>query len=264
VRRCKDDVGAIQIVEALLAGTLILTAILFVTATTAPSPSTSETGIDLAGTASRTLSLLQDQDSKANLAGGPTGTAPSYASWLEEVASLALGTLSTDSADYASRNAEAASYIESVLGPRLRYQLRLDNGIAPLQLLPADTSFRSEPRAAKAAEVFISPPWQANVGCLLVTATYAPGDIAPALSPLDALTAPNGATVGPGGDTWSVWWDANDENNNGDTIIPYQVPYGLWDLNNDGTSCIRIALADGTSTDYPAYGVQLVVWPIAG
>lgn len=261
----RDEQGALQVVEALLAGTIILTAVLFVTTTGAPSPSAAESGIELAGLAKDTMELMINDRPNANVAGGAWDTHPTYAHSLEEAVSLAMGTLSTDAADHAARNLPTETYLDQVLPVGVRYQLRLDNGIEPLQLLPADTSFRNQPRAAKAAETFIAPPWQANadVGCT-ITGTYYPGGPGPTLLLANALEAPNGATIGPGGDTWSVWWDNNDADANANTIVPYSAPFGVWEIDSGAGACFRITLPDGTATDHPVYGVQMVVWPVAG
>ncbi len=262
-----DDDGAIQVVEALLAGTIILTAVLFLTSASSPSPSAAQSGIDLAELAQDTLTVMESEPADDNVVGDGSGNAPLYAHRLEEIVSLALGKNQADLAEYQATNAVTKAYLDEIIPLGNRYQLRIDNGVQPLTLVPDDSSFRSQPRAAKAAETFIAPPWQDNVafctGGATDLGTFYPGGAGPTILATDVLKAPNGATIGPAGDTWAVWWTDNDEDANANTITPASALYGWWAIEADN-ECFRVDLNANVSTDQPLYGVQLVVWPIAG
>ncbi len=250
-----------------MAGMIILMAVLFMTATSAPSPAEGQSGLDLAKVSADTLRVLQQRPPEDSPVGGPSadGNAPTrnYPSRLDEI---------VDEVVRGQDLVENEAFLRELVPAGNRYQLRLDNGVDNMVLLPRDTGFTAQPRAAKAAETFIVPMWQTNtlpgkpcVGLHPPAAgtQYVPGG--QKLLPFDVLatdtlTAPTGLSTVFGTTDWADWW-VSEIAEDGLTAkhVPRAAMYGWWVHNG---SCFFIGL-QGTTTEYPTYGVQLVVWPIA-
>lgn len=267
-----DDEGALHVVEALMAGTIILTAIIFLSLTAAPSPSGAITGTDLTSHAVDILAIMSNAPPEESVADQAATSVSTWSSRLEEIMSHGLANEAEVTAD--------TDYIDELVGVGNRWQLRLDNGVEPLVVMPYGTDF-AQPRGAKAAERFIAPPWGANLDDCVVFSTFPilsgspfyPGGPGPDLSgkswlaaPIPSTTDPQGARTGPDAVTWLSWWQDRDP----DTVstnyrVPNAAPYGWW-IVSDGvtTNCFEIAARDGTTAAVPAYGAQLLVWPIAG
>lgn len=317
------DDGAIHVVEALLAGMIILTAVLFLTNVSKPSPPAAEAGIDLEGVARDVLVVLENRPATPATVQctGDTPDPACYPSRLDQVAGSALG-YNVDAAKQTTSNSDATDFLNQVIPVGNRWLLRLDNGVEPLVLLPASGSnVQLTPRAAKAAETFIMPPWQANGGPLAdgkcgppptdPKQMFTPGgpetndevvprvlDVAagdPLHAPAGSLP-PAGTVVLPPRDPatdpplWSEWWVQEQQSfkDRDEALleldpglglepllnlqrIPPTAMYGWWWLDHDGSGsiddsneCYFVGLPEGVATDYPVYGVQLVVWPIAG
>ncbi len=267
-----DDEGALHVVEALMAGTIILTAILFLSLTAAPSPSGAITGTDLSSHAVDILAIMSNAPPEENVADGDPETVSTWSSRLEEIMSHGLANEAEVTAD--------TDYIDELVGVGNRWQLRLDNGVEPLVVMPYGTDF-AQPRGAKAAERFIAPPWDANRGqCaplgaipLLSGSPFYPGGPGPDLSAAGTLTSPipstvdpNGARTGPNGVTWISWWRDNDPDAVSTNYrVPNAAPYGMWVIDEGGIpNCFEIVARNGTNAAVPAYGAQLLVWPSAG
>ncbi len=261
-----DDDGSIHVIEALLAGMIILTAVLFMTATTAPSPAEGQSGLDLAKVSADTLRVLQQRPAETAIApnADPSNAARPYPSRLDEIVDEVLR-----GDDLAANEA----LVRELVPAGNRFQLRIDNGVDHLVLLPTTADFTAQPRAAKAAETFIVPRWQDNAlsgaPCASEPITknggpYAPGGkklLGFAIVAGDTLRAPNGETTLLDGRTWEAWWNAEiAQNGQPATAVPRAALYGWWQHNGE---CFFIGSPDGTATTFPTYGIQLVVWPIA-
>lgn len=256
----RDDQAVFPVLEAVLVAILILSTILFFTALQRPTTATDEGGIDLGRLASDTLEILQTKEFTVTsgcpeLAGGEG---------LEQWVGLALNGTQC-AAD------EVESFLAEVLPPGTQFQVRLDNGVEPLVLVPYDTS--ATPRAARAAETYITPAWLVNKGKLGAEAVW-PGQQLSATEDVNGtafatpasvlcIKGPSGSSTGPGGVTWrSVWQPASPET---PPRVPDDIPYGTWvGYTNAGCTTgarnLVVGLPDGTTTDYPIHGLQLVVW----
>lgn len=262
-----DDEASLHVIEALMAGMIILMAVLFMTATSSPSPAEGQSGLDLAKVSADTLRVLQQRPSEENAGitpnADPATPARHYPSRLDEI---------VDEVVRGQDMTANEAFLRELVPAGNRYQLRLDNGVDNMVLLPRDTGFAAQPRAAKAAETFIVPMWQANT----VTGQLCAGSHPPAagtyytpggqkLLPFDvvgtdSLTAPTGLTQVFGTTDWADWWVSEiTEDGLSSKHVPRAAMYGWWIHNG---SCFFIGL-EGTTTEYPTYGVQLVVWPIA-
>ncbi len=268
-----DEDGSIHVIEALLAGMIILTAVLFMAATTAPSPAEGQSGIDLAKVSADTLRVLQQRPPETDLV--PNAETSSglraYPSRLDEIVDEAI----KGHADAAANEA----LVRELVPAGNRYQLRIDNGVDHLILLPLGGGFTAQPRAAKAAETFVVPMWQDNgltgAACAGKAVTenlgpYHPGGAAQlpfTVTGAATLTGPTGMSQLLAGTTWADWWVAEGvENGLPADRVPRAALYGWWIYNDGGAGgdqCFFVGLPDGTTSQYPSYGIQLVVWPIA-
>ncbi len=264
-----DDEGALHVVEALMAGVVILTAIIFLNATAAPSPAGAISGVDLSQHAIDVLDILVNEEPTENVADGNREVHPTWSSRLEEIISHALA----DETDVAADRA----HVDELVGIGNRWQLRLDNGYDPIVVLTTEGDFGAIPRGAKAAERFITPHWDGNgaSGCgTLAGSPFYPGETLAALpftsggdlqAPVPSTVTSNGARNGPDGVAWSSWWEANDPDT-GTTkyTVPTEAIFGTW-RDADSNTCFTIQLPGRAfPAPTPTYGVQLVVWPIAG
>lgn len=239
-----DDDGVMHVFEALLVGVLVLTAILFMTALSAPSQSESSGGLDLARIAADTLDILEGRDAECD-ADDPTppgACTTLYEHRLEEIVSLAME----------GKHDEAESFLREVLPSGTRFLLRLDNGVEPMTLMPTGAGLSAIPRNAQGAETFLLPDWSTHAADPdPATAFYRHGDAVNFAG--WTLTAPNGATTAPNGASWNAWWTSLEP---AQDRIPSSVPFGLWET---GSGLIRIH--GDAMTDHPMYAVQLLVWP---
>ncbi len=251
-RIADDESGALPVFEAIIAGMMILTAILFLTAIGRPAPATGQGGIDLGQNAADTLSILRDRDADAPL---------TYPDRLTEVVELAM---TGDTAD-------AKEFLDEIVPIGTRYLLRLDNGVEPLILLPHGSGPELNPRAAQAASVLVIPDWVDNglPSTVLPTSALSPADVIPNGHAADSvnaggtahLFAPNGAEVMPDGTPWLTYWLSAEYVG----TVPPNVPYGVWKACPEpclagSETLFKIYTTDRTEAAYPMYGVQLVVW----
>ncbi len=256
-RRLRDDErGALPVFEAIVAGMLVLTAILFLTAVGRPSPAAGESGIDLGQNAADTLAILRDRDDTQH------ATDPDlYPHRLAEIVERAMVGDTTD----------AKTFLDSIVPTGTRYLLRLDNGVEPLVLLPTGSGPSLTPRAAQAAAVLVTPDWNANgkPSDNPGLQTIRPGQVIPAghaasqdYSQPEFLVGPHGSTLMPDGTAWRLHWDAQSGG------VPPDAPYGVWRwcdqadcVGGSGVlSAFKVVHPSGAESDYPVYGVQLVVW----
>lgn len=256
----RDEAGALPVFEAIIAGMLVLTAILFLTAIGRPGPGGGQSGIDLAQNAADTLGILRDRDDTLE------DTDPdAYPDRLTEIVDLAM---QGDTAD-------AEEFLDEIVPLGTRYLLRLDNGVEPLVLLPHGSGPALTPRAAQAASVLVMPDWTAH-GAMTATVpdeadAIGPGQTIPMghaaeASDLSYLYGPNGRLSKPDGTSWQAHWNSAQH----DGTVPPDVPYGVW------RGCSDLGCGSGTvayfkvvhpswtanvdDADFPLYGVQLVVW----
>lgn len=236
-----------------MAAMILLGAVLFVTITSSPVQETGAAGISLSTLAGDTLNVLEKQQGRDD----PSATR------LEEVVNLAM-----------RGEVEAAErFLDAAVPQGTRYALRLDNGVEPLQLIPAAGSLGSTPRAASGAVTYMLGNWTdlgSEPDCEPVSeqsecfppasSTALDGNGTIDFSNATELRAPNDSTVGPGAVPWIDIWKAAEPT--GDTV-PAFAPYGVWrctGCTDIAGSHFRVVLEDGTAVDRPLYGVQLLLW----
>lgn len=251
MRQCLrgDERAAFPVLEAILVAVLILTTILFFTSLQRPTTATDEGGIDLGRLASDTLGILQTKEFTRS--GCP---ALATAKGLEEWVGASL-----DGTECVSDEVE--SFLSEVLPPGTQFLVRLDNGVEPLVLVPYGSD--ETPRAARAAETYLMPIWTAHADEVPAAAGF-PGQEVPLAGTLRDFTlaaacttvvSPTGSQLGPGGRTWTAIWQEEPGR------VPSNAPFGTWKATCGGTDrFVGVGLPDGTLTDYPVYGLQLVVW----
>lgn len=247
-----DDRGVMQVMEAILAALVLFGAILFVTLTSSPVRDTGAPGVNLATLAEDSLDILQRQDGQDD----PT------VDRLEEIVNLAM----RGDVD------QAELFLQDIVPQGTRYALRLDNGIAPLQLVPTAGAALTTPRDASGAATYMLSNWTRFEGTgpdcdLAPERCFVPG----AAEAIDGTTAvdfsnwtlyaPSAAsgsdTTGPGGLDWIDIWTANQP---GQDVIPPNAPYGAWKCDGCTGSSIRIVPPDETAVERQAYAVQLLLW----
>lgn len=136
-----DDAGVFPVVEAILVAVLVMTAIIFFTSVQRPTTAAEEGGIDLGQVAADTLQLMQSsvqgtetfEGWATNLTQGESATAATVHEYLVGASG------------------------DGVLPKGVRYQLRLDNGVSSIPLLPPGGA--EAPRGARAADVTVMPNW---------------------------------------------------------------------------------------------------------
>lgn len=257
-----DEHAAFPVLEAVLVAVLILTTILFFTSLQRPTTATDEGGIDLGRLAADTLDILQTKEFTTS----PT-TCPELATGkgLEQwVGDAVNGTACVAN--------ELESFLGEVLPPGTQFLVRLDNGVEPLVLVPYGSS--ESPRAARAAATYITPLWLSNKNHTTADTVYPGQQLADSVTHANAtalatpasvscIEGPSGSSTGPGGASWlSVWQPASPET---PPRVPTVLPYGGWVGYTDaacssGAKYVFVGLPDGTKTDYPVLGLQLVVW----
>lgn len=253
-----DDRGAFLVFEAVLVAVFIFTAVLFVTSLQRPTEDLERGDVNLGLIASDTLRVLQSRD--------PIDT-DKYDNRLDEVVSEALQ----------GNNTDGEALLSSILPPQTRYLLRLNNGVAPLDLLPNGTGLAVEPRGARAGEVHLMPNWTALAANITGSnETVYPGQqVTPETHPdtysmtdgggqPKCLKAPDGSENKPDGDYWIELWEEEVGR------VPANIPYGVWEGYKNGPQCknpfstVWVVLPPGDVTTHrPVYGVQLVVWRAA-
>lgn len=250
----QDETAAFPVLEAVLVAILILSTVLFFTSLQRPTTATDEGGIDLNRLSADTLAILQTK-----------------------TFSTCAGTLALEQWVGAALNGsqcvadDVATFIHEVLPPGSQFLVRLDNGVEPLVLLPYGSD--EAPRAARASATYVTPSWLSNakkLGAQLVVPgqelnatvdTNATAFATPAT--IQCIKGPSGSAIGPGGATWrSIWQPAPATS---PPRVPGNVPFGGW-AGYAAADCsgtpqrLVVGLQDGTKTDYPVYGLQLVVW----
>ena len=277
-----DEGGAFPIFEAVIVAVLIITTIIFFTSLQRPTTATDTGGIDLGRLAADTLVVVRTREFTAT-ACTPDVVDATLEEWVNRTMTP---TTATDSC-----MADAIEdFLDEVLPPGTSFQLRLDNGVEPLLLVPFGAE--EPPRAAHAAEVYFAPRWRANWVLPAVNATLeqvvpgmeVPAELAVATtfvepSTLTCIEAPNGSDRAPDGQTWLQHWQGAQATDpvTGDPlvpsvdVVPAYAPYGVW-VGYTGTqtaaagcedtlaSRLRVGLPDGTQSDWAVYGLQLVVW----
>ena len=255
------ETAAFPLVEAILVALLILSAVLFFTLTQRPSGEAKARGIDLGSISTDTLAILQRKTFT-----DPDGGTLTLEQWVNR-------TMAGD-ADVADTVQE---FLDEVLPTGARYEVRLNNGVGSIVLLPQPSTV--EPNGASAAEVPFFPNWKKFKGNT-TTGTAAPGqevtNIASQFSvftfgtsgTIQCIKGPNGVSAAPEGSTWLSYWRTNAPRVDGGVTfyrVPDGMPYGIWAGYTDaacttGVTYARIAHPGGTATDYPLYGLQLVIW----
>lgn len=236
-----EEATTMLVVEAILSAIIVLTAVVFLTSIGAPTTEQGATGIDLGRIAGDSLGILLAREAE-----DPT----LYDNRLEEIVDLGLK----------GETESGHAFLKEILPAGSRYVLRVDNGVQPLTILPEGSGLETNPRSARAAEVFLLPNHTAH-------APVVPNATAPPGGNLDwstwtTLAGPNGETQGPNGTgtTWLEWWRWQEPE---EDRIPQQALYGLWRYDDGSTDCpchLRVHLPTGTETDRAPYAIQLVVW----
>ena len=278
-RRDADEEAAFPVFEAVIVAVLILTTIIFFTSLQRPTNATDAGGIDLGQISADTLVVLQAREFSAT-ACTPDVTDASLDEWINR-------TMTPQSATDSCMADAVEEFLDEVLPPGTRFQVRLDNGVKPLVLVP----FASDeaPRAAHAAETYFDPRWRMNWVPPAVNATLeqlTPGMEVPVsltaattflnpASTIKCIEGPNGSARAPDGATWLAHWQDTSDWIDATTPVrqvPSDIPYGVWTghtsnaIAGDGgctgspASRVRVGLPDGTRTDWAVYGLQLVVW----
>jgi hypothetical protein len=230
----RDDDGSFLVLEAILVALLVLTAILFFTSVQRPSTGAGEGGLDLAQVAADTLQILQQRSFVIG------GQAQPFNSWLTNATEGDAATA-----------AIVDGFITEMLPTGAHYSLRLDNGVAALQVLPGAAT--ETPRNARAAEIATLPPWTAfrNATAGAAMRVVTPGQVVDAADPLVSAgtyacyEAPYNATTGPGGQEWRARWqsapEASAPTSNGKEAsvvlgarqqVPKDLPLGKWRLSS--------------------------------
>lgn len=230
----QDERGVLQVMEAIMAAMILLGAILFVTLSSSPVRETGAAGISLSTLAGDTLTVLERQQ----------GVDDPSITRLEEVVNLAMQGDVTN----------AERFLDAAVPQGTRYSLRLDNGVEPLPLIPASSSLGTAPRAASGAVTYMLANWTAYSS---PTVSVAPGESFN-FTGWTSINAPDGSSVGPGGDAWiDIWADLEP----GRDRVPAAVPYGVWSCGGcTGINQFRVVLEDGTEADRPLVAVQLLLW----
>jgi len=247
----RDETAALPVLEAILVAILVLGAILFVSNVKRPLSGAQEGGVDLGPLAAQALQLL-----RAHNFTDPNGRVLGPEAWVNETM---------------RGNASAAALVDDYVGRILpigaRHLLLLTNGRGNLTLAPEVSP--GPPRDARAAEEPFFPHWQAFAN-RTATDQASPGQalsaghtvllsFTTAGSTVHCLKAPDGQSVGPSGAAWLTAWRATNGR------VPDGALYGVWAGYTDagcttGATYARVALRAGTATDYPIYGLRLVVW----
>ena len=240
-----DEDGAFPIFEAVIVAVLIITTIIFFTSLQRPTTATDAGGLDLGRLAADTLVVLRTREFTAAACGEVDATVDE---WVDRV-------MTPESATDSCMADAVAEFLDEVLPPGTNFQLRLDNGVEPLRLVPFGAE--DPPRAAHAAQVYLDPRWRANAvtdaaaaGLELVSPGQTIPDPAAGLpvassfvraSAVTCIEAPNGSARAPDGATWlSHWLTAVAEGTTAD-VVPGYAPYGTWAAFTDG------APPDGTT-----------------
>lgn len=226
-----NDDGAVHVFEAVITGMLVITAILFMTALSKPESSEAGSGVDLARLADDTLQILQTR---------PADACVTCDNRLEEIVEAAV-----------SGDESAHEFIQDVLPTGTRYLLRLDNGFAPLTLLPSGSGPTTQPRNAEAAEVFLAMDWNAHTGATIDDVLH-PGQAFDKTG-WTIVEGPMGGNQAPGGESWLSLWLA-------EPGVPAWAPYGVWEVNGGSTNVLVVPEGIANEPVYPVYGIQLVVW----
>lgn len=251
-----DDRAAIQVFEAVLVALLVLSTLLIVNAMQRPTTSREIGGVDLGQLSADTLDILEDRTFTSN------GVDYNFTDWVEAVMGKDIS--AADQEDLAAQVHEfLGSGANGVLPLGTQYQLRIDNGVGHVRVLPPHLD--RTPLAARAATSYIFPNWTAQAGNATDLGPVVPGmETRPGasfdFSTWTNLTAPTGTWRGPDGEPWLDQW--LDEEPDG-RRIPASALYGLWEFDDGGAGCpcyLEVALPGLVSLDRPLYAVHLVVW----
>jgi len=199
-----DDEGVFLVVEAVLVAVIILTAIVFFTGVQRPTRGGQEGSTNLGQVSADTLAILQN-----HVFTDPAGGSPlDLRGWVTRV-------MQGDSAVAA----DVDEFLVQVVPTGARYQVRINNGVQTLPLLPwAGTA---SPVGAQVAETPIFPLWTSYVSQAVTDAAAPNQPLLTAANPVlsrftDSLDIQcikpafggTGATgsLGPAGVTWKSLW----------------------------------------------------------
>ncbi len=236
-RLADDEGGAFPVFEAVIVAVLILTTIIFFTSLQRPTAATDAGGIDLGRLAADTLQVVKTREFTAT---GAACDANVVDATLDEWVNRSL---TPHSATDTCMSDAVEEFLDEVLPPGTRFQVRLDNGVEPLVLVPAQDA--EEPRAGHAAEIYIDPGWRTNRGSVAINATVNPQTLPPGAqipaaystatsftsnAAIKCIEAPNGAARAPDGTPWATLWQDSTSWAGGASApeVPATAMYGVW------------------------------------
>ncbi|MEK6986074.1 MAG: hypothetical protein AABX89_06810 [Candidatus Thermoplasmatota archaeon] len=227
----RDERGAIQAFEAVLAAILILSALILFSLVQRPATPAASTGLDLQQVAADALAVL-----------GASG-------------SSAVG----DAVANALRNNDTPlrTSFDGSLPSTVRWKASLSNGFGSLTLASSDPGVFSTPRSAQGASVYTTiAGWAGPSGPGMTPGS--PISFGPTCTGLDAPGA--GGTTGPGGTSWFSRLGTVP----GPYAIPEGFPFGAWTFTGPPTctSTFNVVLG-ATTAATPIYTLDLVVWTLA-
>ncbi len=236
----RDEGGAIAAFEAVLAGAIILSAVIFLALVQRPAPPSQGTGLDLEQAATDALQSLTlgsndlQGSVRAILDGTNYGTdspQKTGVQWLKD-------------------------RVAALLPTGARYLVQLDNGYGQLALVSSETGVFSRPVGALGSSATISldrTKWLLATGGTQLR----PGE------PLGftvngstcTVTAPNNVVNAPDGTSWASKWAGSS--------VPTWAPFGAWTFGGTCTAAtVKVVHAAYTTAYNPVYNVNLVVWTL--
>lgn len=256
-----DDRGAIQVFEAVLVALLILSTLLIVNALQRPTTAREIGGVDLGQLSADTLDILKDRTFTQS------SVEYTFPEWVAALMGQDIGLVAQEGLA-AQVHEFLGSGSNGVLPLGTQYQVRVDNGVGHVRMLPPDLD--RTPLAARAASAYVFPDWTAQAGNATdlrvrpgAEEAFNTGSVsaeAVDFSTWSTLRAPTGSTYGPDGRPWlQIWEDAEPAKDR----IPESALYGLWEYDDGSGGCpcyLEVTLPDGSPVERPLYAVQLVVW----
>lgn len=234
-----DEDGAFPVFEAVIVAVLILTTIIFFTSLQRPTIATDAGGIDLGRLAADTMQVVRTRHFSAADC-SPAVTDATLDEWVNR-------TMTPQSSTDSCMADAVEEFLDEVLPPGTRFQVRLDNGVEPMVLVPFGST--EPPRGAHAAEVYFDPMWRMNrvyAGNASLD-QVTPGQEVPAAltvataflqssSTIECIEAPNGSARAPDGRTWlAVWQDTAAWSDATKPQVPLAALYGIWTGHTDAT-----------------------------
>lgn len=231
-RFSRDERGAIQAFEAVLAAILILSALILFSLVQRPTTPAASTGLDLQQVAADALAVLGASGSSA----------------VGDAVDAALG----------NNDVPLRTSFDATLPATLRWRASLSNGFGSLVLASSDAGAFSTPRGAQGASVFTTIPTWAGISGTGLT----PGSPVSFDADCTDLHSPRpGAadTIGPRGQSWRSLLGTTPGR------IPEGLPFGTWTFST-GALCTPSSFTvvlDSTTAATPIYTLDLVVWTLA-